>query len=147
MLGSPILRLLVAIVLFVAAGIGTWVVTSYSSQPPAPEPATEIEKEIHPIEMSIQVESPVSPLRFRVRLGEATLIELQSPGAAFHSDMVIPKGSGLDLLLEAEWEEATQPVAIKVQVSQDEKVVGEGTFWGKGTIRDVIHLSENAVNP
>jgi len=132
MRGAPILRLVLMAIALALAGIPVWLLTRPTPEVVAPLPAAP-ESSARWVEVEMTSSAP-GTLSLSA-LGKALLT---SPAGATSARERVWIGRESDLVASATWPVADTPHALRVVLREDGRVTRDATFWGAGSVEDVV---------
>lgn len=132
MRGSPILRLVLMAIALALAGIPVWVLTRATPDEPAQPPAAaESPSRWVDVEMTASAPGTLS-------LSALGQVLLASPEGATSAQGRAWISREADLVASAVWPAGDAPHALRVVIREDGKVTRDATFWGAGSVEDVV---------
>jgi hypothetical protein len=140
MRGNPLIRLFIAIAVFLLLGIPVWKLTR--AQESEPVASSSVPPPKFRVKMSISLDYEVVPKEFHLKFagGEFSAGPPQGVPHFILWSANIPEG-GSDILVSASWADANRH-ALRVTFTGPEIVPTDKTFWfGPDAMSDVVHLN------
>ena len=139
MRGTPWLRFALMTIALALTAVPIWLLMRSAAPPPAPNSAPVAQAER---ELTLEIVSAPAAHSIRLSyLGQELLPEHQV-GGSYSGTVRVPSGSPVDLVVTATWN-ATESVALRVQVSNDDGPIAEASYWGTDRIQDVLTIPES----
>lgn len=132
MRGSPIFRLVLMAVALALAGIPVWVLTRATPDAPA-QPPTAAEPSSRWVDVEMTSSAPGI-----LSLSALGQVLLTSPEGATSAQGRAWISREADLVASAVWPAADGPHALHIVIREDGKVTRDATFWGTGSVEDVV---------
>lgn len=144
MRGNPLIRLVIAIVVFSLLGIPVWELTrthSVSANVAPSASGTDSGIQEVTLHVAFDLEEPASrvvlSLPAEPNLPSWTFQPAQAGSADWKTSLL---KSGADILVEATWPDGKRH-ALKINLSAPGYAPVEKTFWCNGSLRDVVTLN------
>jgi len=116
------------------AGVPVWLLT----RPDAPPVEAPVLRPVAKREALKVRFTSSAPALIKVSLPDRTLIDTQEAISFADADWEADPSAPDDLLIHVEWQNTSTPQALRVEILRESEVVKEQTFWGEGTIEDVV---------
>jgi hypothetical protein len=138
MRGTPWLRFALMTIALALAAVPIWLLMRSDAAPAQrnPAPAAQAER-------LLKLEIVSAPMAESIRvsfLGQELVSEEQG---SYSGSFRLPSSSPADLVVMATWE-GTQRAALHVQVSNEDGLIAEASYWGTDRIHDVLTVPESA---
>lgn len=134
MRGTPALRLLLMAAALLLAGVPVWSLTRPDAAPRAVEaPATTPDR----TEVRITLTAS-APARLGISVLGEELIPAGTPSTGATIVTRMDPAHPDDVVVRAEWPEDATEQALRVEIEQTGKAPTVSTFWGRGSVEDVV---------
>lgn len=136
MRGVPLLRLLLVATGLVLLGLPVWSLTRPVKPDALPVPAVEPRKmQTYAIRLTAS-----APARMTVSAANQTAEESQSPATSLATTYTMDAAAPDDIVVSGRFDDSSNPAALRVEVTAAGKKIADSTFWGNGTVEDVVSI-------
>ena len=136
MLGSPVLRALLAFLALAAVAWPLWWVTRPAGVP-APYVAPPIEERAKAIDL--QLSFTAVPRKIAVRHLDREVWSEGNPAAEMERELTLDfPEKGVELIFQIEWPEGGPLAAMRVRLTDPTGETHEKSVWGRGTVEEVL---------
>ncbi len=132
MRGSPILRLVLMAIALALAGIPVWLLTRPTQEVVA-QLAAAPESSSRWVEVEMTSSAPGT-----LSLSALGKVLLATSAGATSARERVWIGREADLVASATWPNGDVPHALRVVLREDGRVTRDATFWGAGSVEDVV---------
>ncbi len=137
--GRPWVRVALLLIGFSLLGIPVWSMTRErkTSSMNAPSVVAAPAQQLH-----VTVSFAEPPSSFRLKYHDEILCEGSASDREFSCDwdIVVPP-EGVDLLLKAEWPSQSPKTAVRVEITRDDSVLVDQTFWAHTRLVQSVTVS------
>ena len=137
MCGSPLLRLILLAGVLALLAVPVWRLTLPST--PAPDIPVKVSSEPSGQWVDYHVAlTASSPARLQAIAANQPTASSTNAVRAFGANFSMSAKEPEDIAVSADFEERSQPSALRVEIQRGDEVLVEKTFWGTGVIEDVV---------